>query len=216
MLLLPKKGKIIPIMGNTLDKKSLCDVLFGKTRQGVLALIFGHADRSFYTSQILDTVKTGRGTVQRELKNLTEAGIIIREVEGRQVYYRANHQCPIFNELKSIIAKTFGIADVIRSFLLTVQDNISIAFIFGSIASGSEARTSDIDIVVVGDISFGQVTSLVSGAEQKLGREINPVVYTVTEFRQKVKEEHHFVKSVVGGEKIFLIGGEDELARMVE
>jgi predicted transcriptional regulator len=88
--------------------------LFGKTRQAVLALLYGQADSSFYTKQILDTVKIGRGTVQRELKNLTDMGIIVREVQGRQVYYRANARCPIFDELKNIVRKTFGVADVIR------------------------------------------------------------------------------------------------------
>ena len=100
----------------------LCSGLFGKTRQVVLALLYGRADSSFYTKQILDAVKIGRGTVQRELKNLTDTSIITREVQGRQVYYRANAQCPIFNELKSIVRKTFGVADVIRLSLETVAD----------------------------------------------------------------------------------------------
>ena len=88
-----------------MNENLLCSGLFGKTRQAVLALLYGRADSSFYTKQILDAVKIGRGTVQRELKNLTDTGIITREVEGRQVYYRANAQCPIFNELKSLSAR---------------------------------------------------------------------------------------------------------------
>jgi len=98
-------GNIIPEMGKSMTANSLCSGLFGKTRQAVLALLYGRADSSFYTKQILDAVKIGRGTVQRELKNLTDAGIIIREVQGRQVYYRANAQCPIFAELKGVVAE---------------------------------------------------------------------------------------------------------------
>ena len=194
----------------------LCSGLFGKTRQAVLALLYGRADSSFYTKQVLDAVKIGRGTVQRELKNLTDTGIITREVQGRQVYYRANAQCPIFGELKSIVRKTFGVADVIRQSLATVTNKIRVAFIFGSIASGNEDKASDIDVMVVGAISFGDVVDLISSAEEKLGREINSVVYPVAEFKQKVRDDHHFVKTVFESEKIFLIGDENELARLVK
>jgi predicted nucleotidyltransferase len=199
-----------------MNEYSLCSGLFGKTRQAVLALLYGHADRSFYTKQVLDAVKSGRGTVQRELKNLTDTGIIIREVQGRQVYYRANEHCPIFNELKSIVRKTFGIADVIRQFLAPRADEVRVAFIFGSIARSADDQRSDIDVMVVGRITFGDVVSLLAPAEEKLGREVNPVVYPVTEFKKKVKEDHHFVKTVLEDEKIFVIGDEDELGKLAE
>ena len=193
----------------------LCNGLFGKTRQAVLALLYGRTDSSFYTKQILDAIKTGRGTVQRELKKLTDTGIIIREVQGRQVYYRANENCPIFNELKSIVRKTFGVADVLRQSLSPKEDQVWVAFIFGSVARGADDRRSDIDIIVLGSISFGDLVSLLSPAEEILGREINPVVYPVAEFKKKVKEDHHFVKTVLEDKKIFVIGDEHELERLV-
>ena len=192
----------------------LCSGLFGKTRQAVLALLYGRADSSFYTKQILDAVKSGRGTVQRELKNLTDTGIITREVEGRQVYYRANEKCPIFNELKSVVRKTFGVADVIRQSLATVADKIRVAFIFGSIASGAEGRASDIDLIIIGEVTFADAVSSLSKAQEILQREINPVVYSVAEFQKRVAERHHFVTDVLHGDKIFIIGGEDELRRL--
>ena len=190
--------------------------LFGKTRQAVLALLYGQADKSFYTKQILDGVKIGRGTVQRELKNLTDAGIINREVQGRQVYYRANDRCPIYDELKSIVRKTFGVADVIRQSLASSARKIRVAFIFGSVARSADDRRSDIDLMVVGRISFGDVVSLLGPAEKKLAREINPVVYPIAEFQKKVKDDHYFVKTVLEDEKIFVIGDEDELRRLAE
>jgi predicted nucleotidyltransferase len=198
------------------NENLLCNGLFGKTRQAVLALLYGRADSSFYTKQILDTVKSGRGTVQRELKNLTDTGIIIREVQGRQVYYRANARCPIFDELKNIVRKTFGVADVIRQSLATNADKIRVAFIFGSVAKSTDDRSSDIDLMVVGKISFGDVVSLLTPAEQKLAREVNLVVYPIAEFKKKVKEDHHFVKTVLEDEKIFVIGNEDELSKLAE
>jgi len=199
-----------------MNENLLCSGLFGKTRQGVLALLYGRADSSFYTKQILDAVKIGRGTVQRELKNLTDTGIIIREVQGRQVYYRANTQCPIFDELKSIVRKTFGVADVIRQSLAINADKIWVAFIFGSVARSTDDRRSDIDLMMVGKISFGDVVSLLTPAEQKLGREVNPVVYSIAEFKKRVKDDHHFVKTVLEDEKIFVIGDEDELRKLAK
>jgi predicted nucleotidyltransferase len=197
-----------------MNENLLCSGLFGKTRQAVLALLFGRADSAFYTKQILDAVKIGRGTVQRELKNLTDTGIIIREVQGRQVYYHANEKCPIFNELKSIVRKTFGVADVIRQSLASSARKIRVAFIFGSIARSADDRRSDIDLMVVGRISFGDVVSLLGPAEAKLSREINPVVYPIAEYKRKVREDHYFVKTVLEEEKIFVIGDEDELRRL--
>lgn len=199
-----------------MNENLLCKGLFGKTRQAVLAFLYGQTDNSFYTKQILDAVKTGRGTVQRELKTLTDAGIVIRKVEGRQVYYRANEKCPIFNELKSIVRKTFGVTDVIRQSLASAMDNIRVAFVFGSVAWSADDSRSDIDLMVIGEISFGKVSSLLHEAEEKLDREINPVVYPVAEFKKKVAEDHHFVKNVLEGEKIFLIGDDGELGRLAE
>jgi len=193
----------------------LCSGLFGKTRQAVLALLYGRADSSFYTKQILDSVKIGRGTVQRELKNLTDTGIIIREVQGRQVYYRANDKCPIFNELKSIVRKTFGVADVIRQSLATVADKIQVAFIFGSVAKRTENRFSDIDLLVVGNITFGEVVDLLSPAEGTLNRELNPVVYTLSEFNKRLSENHYFISDILSGDKIFVVGDENELQSLV-
>lgn len=199
-----------------MSEDRVCSGLFGKTRQAVLALLYGRADSSFYTRQILDAAGIGRGTVQRELKNLTDTGIIIREVQGRQVYYRANVRCPIFDELKSIVRKTFGVADVIRQSLATHTDKIRVAFIFGSVARSTDDRRSDIDLMVVGRISFGDVVSALTPAERELAREVNPVVYRTPEFRRKVKEDHHFVKTVLDDEKIFVIGDGDELSRLAE
>lgn len=199
-----------------MNENLLCSGLFGKTRQAVLALLYGRADSSFYTKQILDAVRIGRGTVQRELKNLTDTGIIIREVQGRQVYYRANARCPIFDELKNIVRKTFGMTDIIRQSLATNADKIRVAFIFGSVARSTDDRRSDIDLMMVGKISFGDAVSLLTPAEQKLGREVNLVVYPIAEFKKKVKEDHYFVKTVLEDEKIFVIGDEDELRKLAE
>ena len=188
--------------------------LFSNTRQAVLALLYGQTDCSFYTLQILETVKTGRGSVQRELKTLTDAGIILREVQGRQVYYRANQNCPIFTELKSVVLKTFGVADIIRQSLQPVAGKIQTAFIFGSLAAGNDRKSSDVDLLVVGDISFAQIVSHLAPAESKIGWELNTIVYSPAEFQHKVKTDHYFVKNVINSPKIFIIGDESDLNKL--
>jgi len=216
LIFLPNIGIIIPEMGMTQYEKQLSSYLFNKTRRGLLALLFGHPDESFYVNQIVQLLGSGSGAVQRELKMMTDAGLAVRERRGNLVYYRANSHSPVYDELKNIVRKTFGIADVIRESLTPISKNIKVAFIFGSVARSEDDRASDIDIMVIGEVAFGAVSSCVSPAEKSIQREINPVVYPVAEFKQKVKADHHFVKSVLEDEKIFLIGDEDELGRLAE
>lgn len=194
-------------MNNTL----LCSGLFGKTRQAVLAFLYGRADSSFYTKQILDAVKTGRGTVQRELKNLTDTGIIIREVQGRQVYYRANKNCPIYTELKSIVTKTFGMADILREEIAPLARKIATAFVYGSMASGEATASSDIDLVVVGTIDEMALHRAVSRAENRLARQVNYTLLTQHEFRKRRNETGGFLARVLSGPKIMILGSIDEL-----
>jgi predicted nucleotidyltransferase len=202
-------------MGIDIFGDKLSTFLFSKTRRGLLALLYGRPDETFYINQLMQATGSGSGAVQRELKLMTEAGVLNRTQTGNLVNYQANPQSPIFNELKSIVRKTFGVADVIRQSLATQSDKIRVAFIFGSVARSADDRKSDLDLMVVGKISFGDVVSLISPVEKELGREINPVVYPLPEFKQKVKADHHFVKTVLEGEKIFLIGDAGEISRMV-
>jgi len=195
---------------------NLATTLFGKARRAILSLLYGHTDESFYLRQIVRATGTGVGPVQRELKQLSNAGVIQRTVRGKQVYYQANRQSPVFNELHGLIVKTVGVADVLRSALAPSAGRIKVTFVFGSIARSTENRFIDIDLLVVGNITFGEVVDLLSTAEEKLGREVNAVVYPISQFKQKIREDHYFVKTVLEGEKIFLIGDEGELAKLTE
>ena len=185
--------------------------LFGKTRRAVLALLYSHPDESFYLRQVARMTGAGMGSLQRELKLLSEAGIINRNEIGRQAFFRANMDCPVYPELRDLIIKTFGVADVLRQALAQLDDAIMVAFIFGSIASGEINQSSDLDVMVIGDISFADVLSALSPIQEVLSREINPVVYPLEEFKAKVSSEQHFIKRVLNSEKIFLIGHKDEL-----
>jgi predicted nucleotidyltransferase/Fe2+ or Zn2+ uptake regulation protein len=203
-------------MITSLDNNGLAATLFGKTRRAILSLLYGHADESFYLRQIARTTGVGLGPIQRELKQLTDAGIIQRSVQGRQVYYHANSKSPVFTELKSLITKTAGVGDTLRNILTPLIDRLNIVLIYGSIASGKEKRDSDIDLLIIGKVTFAEIVEELQLAQEQLGREINPTVYPVDEFTAKLAENHHFLRDVLSGPRIFLIGDENELKRMVE
>jgi len=193
---------------------SLGQLLFGDTRQAILALLYGHAEEQFYLRELVRRTETGLGAAQRELKQLTAAGLVLRVRRGNQVYYRANSANPIFSELKGILTKTAGIRDVVQQALRPVTDRVRVAFIYGSVAKGVEIASSDIDVMIIGDIGFGEVVSCLSTVESKLGREINPTVYPPSEYAAKLKTKNHFLTSVLSQKKIFVVGDEHELRRL--
>jgi predicted nucleotidyltransferase len=189
-------------------------VLFGKARQTVLSLFFMNPEDVYYLRQISRITGIGMGALQRELKLLTEGAIINRVVRGRQVLYQVSRTCSIFDELKSIVIKTVGVRDILKAALTPFVDIINVALIYGSFATGKEKRASDIDVLIVGDISFERVVSVFDDAQKITGREINPVVYPVGEFRGKLINDHHFLAAVVEKPVIFLIGDKSELERL--
>lgn len=191
-------------------------LLLGKGRLAILALLFGRPEERFYLRQIVRASGYGLGPVQRELKLLTENGILRRSVQGRQVYFQADSESPIYPDLKSLLTKTAGIGGTLRDSLAPLAARIKAAFIYGSVARGEERAGSDIDLLVVGEATFVEVVAALQGAQKALGREINPTVYPPDEFRAKVEGKHYFLSSVLEGPKIFLMGDERELAGMAE
>ena len=198
----------------TKEASSVADLLFGQTRRAVLGLLYGHADEAFYLRQIARTIGASVGAVQREVRQLSDADLISRSTRGNQVIYRANPKSPIFSELKSLILKTAGVHDVIHETLLPLGDGVRLAFVYGSIARQQENAGSDVDLMVIGEASFGEIVSRLQPAQKTLGREINPTVYAPGEFRRKVRRGNHFLSTVLESKKLFVIGDERELARM--
>ncbi len=154
------------------------------------------------------------GAVQREVKQLSDADVVRRFQRGNQVFYQANPRCPIFAELKSLVAKTAGAGSALRAALAPLAERINLAFVYGSLARKQAHSGSDIDILVVGEASFSEVVSTLGRVQDVLGREINPAVYPADEFRAKLAAGHHFLTTVVKQKKIFLVGDEHELARL--
>jgi predicted nucleotidyltransferase len=192
------------------------DVLFGSTRQAILALTFLRPDESFYLREIVRRTGRGTGAVQRELKLLTDCGILVRD---RQRFFRANAASPVFEPLKQIVIRTIGLGDQVLRALETVADQIAAAFIFGSFSRGQQHEGSDVDILVItrdNQLSPDRVNELLAAPQEQLGREINPVVLTATEWRRKWAQGNAFVQRLLDGDKIFLIGDADELERLAE
>ena len=190
--------------------------LFGVARQTVLALLFSNHERRFYQREIINAAGLGSGAIQRELQRLVHAGILLRTVEGRQTYFQANHECPIFVELRGVVRKTFGIAGPLRHALATLAPHIHVAFIYGSVASGTETTGSDVDLLIVGETSLMDVVSALSNTQRELGREINPVVYPAGEFCRKLRTGQHFITRVMAGPKLFLLGDEQQLTGLAQ
>jgi Nucleotidyltransferase domain. len=196
-------------MGN--DKPvSISDVLFSGGQQRVLGLLFGQPDRSFYANEIEKLRMTGRGALERELKRMTASGLITMTVIGRQKHYQANRNSPIFQELRGITLKTFGLSDVLRLALSKYADAIRFAFIYGSVAKGADTATSDIDVMVVGEgLSYSHLFEALTKAEETLGRKVNPTLYSAEDFVKKRRGDNHFVTRVLNQPRIVLLGNED-------
>jgi predicted nucleotidyltransferase len=191
---------------------SLSDALFSKVQARVLGLLFGNPDRSFYANELFRLAGTGTGAGVRELAKLSDAGLLTVNKIGNQKHYQANRNAPIFDELRGIVLKTLGMADILRQGLLPMADKISVAFIYGSIAKGTDTAKSDIDVMVIGDhIDYPEVYTALMPAEAQLGRKVNPSLYSEKDVTKKLKAENAFLTRIVAQPKIFLIGSENDL-----
>jgi predicted nucleotidyltransferase len=182
----------------------------------VLALLFGRPTHRFFLREIVRAIGGGSGAVQRELAQLAGAGLIVRDREGRQVYFSANTSSPVFPELKGITEKTAGAADVLRAELahLLEGDRIAAALIYGSTARAQQTPTSDVDLLIVGDVTLAELLPAIRAAEARLGREVNPAIFPVAEYRSGRRRDGTFLSRVVAGQKQFLKGDEHVLARL--
>ena len=188
----------------------MIDHIFPKARQRLLGILLPRPNQEFYLRELIRRSGLGQGSVQQELASLTRAGIILRRKDGNRVYYRANVSAPIYSELKGLMLKTAGLADVLRDALQPAAGRIGFAFVYGSVARADESAQSDIDLMVIGTISFRELSAIIGTAQEYLGREINPTIYSKSEFLAKLKDGHHFCRSIVREPKLFILGEEDE------
>jgi predicted nucleotidyltransferase len=199
-----------------MDTGALGTVLLGKTRGAVLGLLLNRPDEEFYVRQIARLSGASLGPVQRELKVLAGVGILKCRQVGHQLLYSADLACPVGHELSALITKTVGLGDVLRRALNPVSAHVRVAFIFGSFARGQQGANSDVDLMLIGNVTFAAVAKALGEPQRILGREINPNVYRPSEFAAKIHAGQHFVSSVLNAPKAFLIGDEDELSRVAK
>ena len=193
--------------------QSLTSLLLPEYRRRVLGLLLLHPEEALHGREIARRTGLAQGTLARELTKLAEAGLLKRERRGNQQVYSADSTCPIFSELASILRKTSGLADVLAEALRPVADQVIVAFVFGSVARGRETAGSDVDLLLIGDVSFRDAVACLHPAQSQLGREINAKVFSAKEFAAKAMKEP-FLVDVLAKPKIFVIGNADELAKL--
>jgi predicted nucleotidyltransferase len=190
----------------------LSDLLFGTYRKKVLGLLLLHPDLDYHVRELARMTHTAPGTLHKELARLAAAGLLLRKEQGNQVRYQANRNCPVFPELAGLLRKTTGAAELLSTALAPLQPPL--ALIFGSVASGTETASSDVDVLIIADVGFADVVRAMYPAQIELGREINPVVYSAQEFKRRAQEQDPFVLELLRKPKIFLMGTEHDLSQL--
>jgi predicted nucleotidyltransferase/DNA-binding HxlR family transcriptional regulator len=198
------------------NKQMLSALLFSEYRRRVLGLLLLNPDATYHVRELARLTGTSAGTLHKELTKLTQGGLLRREEVGNQVRYSANRDCPIFDELASILRKTSGLVDVLASALSSVEKNIALAFVFGSVARGEQQSNSDVDVMLVGSLGFADAVQALHPAQATLQREINPVVYSVDEFRRRAASDDSFVREVLAKPKLFVVGNQNELGQLTQ
>lgn len=186
----------------------LSSFLFSEYRRKVLALLLLNPQQQYHQREIARLTGTISGTLSRELSKMVEASVLLKASVGNQMHYRANPDCPIYPELVSILRKTDGLPEAIAQALAPLSERIKIAFVFGSTASGKATSDSDVDLMVIGSVSFSELVTQLYPLQESLGREINPKQYDEREWFQLLAGQGGFVRDVLAKPKLFVIGSE--------
>ena len=195
--------------------QSLAHHLLGQTRSAVLSALLLHPEASLHVRELARVTGASAGSLHRELRTLSGLGLLIRQEVGRQVHYRANAQCPVFEELAGLLRKTAGLDDVLREALAPLGDKVSLAFVYGSVAAGTERPTSDVDVMVLGEASFADVSIALADVRSSLRRDVNATTYAPDDFAHKAAQDRGFARRVAESPRIWLVGGEDDFAELV-
>ena len=170
-----------------------------------------HPGRWWYGSDLAKHLGVSPSSLQRELTSLIAGGVLRRRRDGNRVYFQADGECPLLPELQGLLLKTVGLVDVLREVLEPLADRIAWAFVYGSVARGESFNTSDVDLMIIGDVGLAIVATPLKRAEERLLRPVNPTVYTRAEAAAKLAAGHHFLHTVFGSDKLFVMGRADDL-----
>jgi predicted nucleotidyltransferase len=210
---IPEKGIFIPDMGTrSTDRSGLATVLFSPVLRRVLGLLYGQPDRSFQSAELIRLAGSGTGAPHRVLTRLAAAGLVTVTRSGNQKHYRANRACPVFEELHRLIVKTVGVVEPLRQALQPKRSDIRAAFVYGSVAKGTDKAGSDIDLMVVSArLRHGDLFEMLQPVESVLARRVNPTVMSRKEWRAKRTDVDSFAARVAAGPRLFVIGNDDDL-----
>ncbi|MBU0606363.1 MAG: nucleotidyltransferase domain-containing protein [Armatimonadetes bacterium] len=181
----------------------------------MLALLYGRPDEEFHLRDIIRYSGVGHGAVQRELSQLVCAGLVSRRKQANLALFRANRHSPIYAEVHGLVAKTAGVVETVRAALQPLSGRIAVAFVYGSVAAGTETSASDLDLMLVGAVTLDEVVPVLMGAHEQVGREINPNLYTPDDFGARVRDRDRFLSTVLEGPRLYVIGGDHELGELV-
>jgi len=187
------------------------DSLFPSVRQGVLSATLTRPEKWWYLSELAEFLHTRPSSLQRELAALVRSGVLEQRRDGRRTYFKAETRSPIFRELQSIFEKTAGLIPTLRVALRPFGNKVVFAFVYGSVARGEERATSDVDLMVIGDVGLAELAPSLRKSEKRLGREVNVTSYSVDEFRKKVFQGDHFLTTVLKGSLQFVKGEQLDL-----
>ena len=190
----------------------LAKILKSNTCAEILRILFDDRLEEHYLRDLKRLTTCSLTALQKEIKFLVEINLVLARKDGNRIYYCANQDHPLFLDLKSIVEKTTGVTYLLQTCLK--DDRIEYALIFGSFAKGEEKGHSDIDLLIIGNISMRELTKLLSGLQEKIGRDINPHIYKKSEFISKVKNKDHFIMNIMKSPKKGVIGNMDELKRL--
>jgi predicted nucleotidyltransferase len=211
-MILPEMGAKSKPRANDAVESGIAGVLFTPVQQRVLGLLFGQPDRRFQSGELIRLAASGTGAVHRLLTRLAESGLITVQRVGNQKHYQANRESPVFAELHGLILKTSGLLAPLRAAFAGLAGRIHAAFVYGSVAKGTDRAASDIDLMVIADkLDYADVFSALQSVEAELGRTVNPNVMTPAEWRRKRKQAG-FVSRIASQPRLFVIGSDDELA----
>jgi predicted nucleotidyltransferase len=191
--------------------KSLISHLLGDTRTAILAVLLLRPDEPQHVRELARLTGVSPGTLHRELTALESLGVLRRKAVGRQVFFAANRECPVFEELAGLVRKTAGLVDVVRNALLPQASRIGAAFIYGSVAAGTETSRSDVDVMILGDLPFADAVKALAPAQASLRREVNATVMKSAEFLRKRRAKDGFVSAVWKAPRLWVIGSDHEL-----
>ena len=196
--------------------KQPIELMFGAYRRQLLATLLLRPDEQFHVRELARMTGISAGSIHRELRAMADSGLLLRERVGNQVLYQANQLCPVYRELAAIFRKTIGMADLLREALTNVNGRIEFALVFGSMASGQQNSASDVDLLILGEASLGEVVKVLSPVQASLGREINPVVMTTDRWMTQLGKSERFAMRVLNEPKIFVIGDEVEFGELIK